>query len=81
MGRMVDAVVYEMNTYQYRGHKLVEENNLNAAHSQSDTGVHNDHVRIGVPLRCIHMVNHAEIKHLLIRDGHCLHIIIITSLA
>ncbi len=66
-----------MRTYQYWGHKLVEENNLNAAHSQRYTGVHNMHVCVGVALCRIHMVHHAEIKHLLIRDGHCLYIIII----
>lgn len=59
-------------SYQNGGDKLVEEDNLDASHSQCDRGVNFRHVQIGVSVCCICKVYHAEGKHLLIRYRHSL---------
>ena len=59
-------------SYQNGGDKLVEEDDLDASHSQCDRGVNFRHVQIGVSFCCICKVYHAEGKHLLICYRHSL---------
>lgn len=60
------------NSYQYRGDKLVEEDDLNATNSQRDRGVDIRHVQVGVSFSCICVVYHVEGKHFLIFYRHSL---------
>ncbi len=54
------------DSYQYGGDKLVEKDDLDASHIQSDRGVNFRHVQIGVSLCRICIVYHVEGKHFLI---------------
>lgn len=56
----------EHPSYQYGGDKLVEEDELDAAHRQRDARVDLRHVQIGISFRRIRVVHHAEVKHLLV---------------
>ena len=64
------AGLVRRTSYQYGGDKLVEEDDLDAPHSQADRGVHLRHVQVGVALRGIRVVDHTKGKHLFVRYGY-----------
>lgn len=53
-------------SYHNGGDKLVEVDELDAAHCQRHAHVHPRHVQVGVALCGICVIHHAEVKHLLI---------------
>ena len=54
------------DSYQYGRDKLVEEDDLDASHSQCDRGVNFRHVQIRITSCRICVVHHAEGKHFLV---------------
>lgn len=52
--------------YHDGGDELVEVDELDAAHRQRHACVHLRHVQVGVALRGVCVIHHAEVKHLLV---------------